>query len=167
MAIRNGSNTGTEYEVETPAPAPATGTYPASKSMTVVSVVLVVAGVAVGIYALTVQAGETLTWAGILLALAGAGVEAANLALASSRQASKTQVMMLTSGGEKKDLAPEEQHPWTFAPGSRVTFCEPGTHVHWASTGPINNPNALVTLKQLPQGARAGGGTGFYVEVTP
>jgi hypothetical protein len=170
MTIRNGSTKDTDTEPQQPAPFTG-GQYIASTALTKTSIGLAVAGAAVAAYSLasgcSVAAGST----GILLVLASAVVEGINLALAPGRVRSAprtagTQQALAIGGSGKKLLHPGEEWKITFGPNTRVVFCDPKTKQEQAASPLINNPNAVVELKDVPGGRLASGGTAFWVDVS-
>ena len=133
MAIRNGAQQDTDYQVQHPVPLQG-GTYLASTTMTVTSLVLVVAGAAVMAYTLTVEAGRNLDFAAILLVLAGAAVEGYNLMQATSRVTGgvpgikASQVSLYVNLTDRIRIQANTQQNWPVSPNldSRVVFYRVG-----------------------------------------
>lgn len=175
MTIRNGSTKDTETEPQDPHPV-AGGQYIASTALTKTSIGLGAAGAAAFAYSLATGCSLPAGITGIVLVVASAVVEGVNLALAPGRagnapRAGGTQQApaLAVAGLGKRLLKKGEEWKVTFGPNTRVVFCDPKTKQEQAVSPLINNPNALVELKDGPSGEGGGlaaKGPAFWVDVS-
>lgn len=163
MSVRNGSGHDTEYEVQQPMPF--TGS---TVGQTVLSIALIIGGVLVGLYSVSVDAGTTLNATSLLLVIAGVAVQFYTLlsGTGNSSGATESDLYVYAKLGKVSLKAGDEHPSVTFAANSMVYFYGPkGGPLQAKTEQPVVTANAEVAL--LEDEMLAPGGNPFRVEITP